>query len=114
MPNRGEDGFVDALRESSRNEPREGERNAISLENLSAPSAARAAFCRSKTSEAVLKRPTSKREDNMRAKLLGAVTAAALLGSIGVASAQEPIQLTDTQLDAVTSGANPPIAFLSI
>ena len=50
----------------------------------------------------------------MRAKLLGAVTAAALLGSIGVASAQEPIQLTDTQLDAVTSGANPPIAFLSI
>jgi len=50
----------------------------------------------------------------MRAKLLGAVTAAALLGSIGVASAQEPIQLTDAQLDAVTSGTNPPTAFLAI
>src|SRR5207248_7591959 len=47
----------------------------------------------------------------MRAKLLGAVTAAALLGWIGVASAQEPIQLTDAQLDAVTSGMT---AFLAI
>ena len=41
----------------------------------------------------------------MRAKLLGAVTAAALLGSVGVASAQGPLQLTDAQLDGVTAGA---------
>jgi len=46
----------------------------------------------------------------MNAKLLGAVTAAALLGSIGVASAQGPMQLTDTQLDAVTSGTTAAIA----
>jgi hypothetical protein len=46
----------------------------------------------------------------MNAKLLGAVTAAALLGSIGVASAQEPIQLTDVQLDAVTSGTTAALA----
>ena len=35
----------------------------------------------------------------MNAKLLGVVTAAAFLGSIGVASALEPMQLTDAQLD---------------
>jgi len=46
----------------------------------------------------------------MKAKLLGAVTAAVLLGSIGVASAQEPIQLTDVQLDAVTSGTTAALA----
>jgi len=41
----------------------------------------------------------------MNAKLLGAVTAAALLGLVGVASAQGPLRLTDTQLDVVTAGA---------
>jgi hypothetical protein len=40
----------------------------------------------------------------MNAKLLGAVTAVALLGSVGAASAQGPMQLTDAQLDVVTSG----------
>ncbi len=40
----------------------------------------------------------------MRAKLLGAVSAAALLGSVTVANAQGPMQLTDTQLDGVTAG----------
>ncbi len=48
----------------------------------------------------------------MNAKLLGVVTAAALLGSIGVASAQEPIQLTDAQLDTVTSGSLALVLFL--
>ena len=48
----------------------------------------------------------------MNAKLLGAATAAVLWGSIGVASAQGPIQLTDTQLDAVTSGTTAQIAIL--
>jgi hypothetical protein len=47
----------------------------------------------------------------MNAKLLGAVTAAALLGSAGIASAQGPTQLTDAQLDVVTAGA--PTAFAS-
>jgi len=47
----------------------------------------------------------------MNAKLLGAVTAAVLLGSVGVASAQGPMQLTDAQLDVVTAGA--PTAFAS-
>jgi hypothetical protein len=41
----------------------------------------------------------------MRAKLLGAVSAAALLGSVSVANAQGPMQLTDTQLDGVTAGS---------
>ena len=40
----------------------------------------------------------------MRAKLLGAVSAAALLGSVTIANAQGPMQLTDTQLDTVTAG----------
>ena len=40
----------------------------------------------------------------MRAKLLGLVTGAALLSSIGVASAGNPIALTDAQLDTVTAG----------
>ena len=48
----------------------------------------------------------------MNAKLLGVVTAAALLGSIGVASAQEPMQLTDAQLDTVTSGSFALVLFL--
>jgi hypothetical protein len=48
----------------------------------------------------------------MNAKLLGMVTAAALLGSLGVASAQEPMQLTDAQLDSVTSGSFAMVLFL--
>jgi hypothetical protein len=40
----------------------------------------------------------------MRAKLLGLVTGVALLSSIGVASAGNPIALTDAQLDTVTAG----------
>ena len=47
----------------------------------------------------------------MRAKRLGAVSAAALLCSVSVANAQGPMQLTDTQLDGVTAGA--PTAFAS-
>jgi len=47
----------------------------------------------------------------MKAKLLGAVSAAVLLCSIGIANAQGPMQLTDTQLDVVTAGA--PTAFAS-
>jgi len=41
----------------------------------------------------------------MKAKLLGAVSAAVLLCSVGIANAQGPMQLTDTQLDVVTAGA---------
>jgi hypothetical protein len=48
----------------------------------------------------------------MRAKLLGAVSAAALLGSVGIANAQGPMQLTDTQLDVVTAGQSG-LAFVS-
>jgi hypothetical protein len=48
----------------------------------------------------------------MNAKLLGVVTAAALLGSIALASAQEPMQLTDAQLDTVTSGSFAFVLFL--
>jgi len=40
----------------------------------------------------------------MKAKLLGAVSAAALMGWVSGANAQGPMQLTDTQLDGVTSG----------
>ena len=52
------------------------------------------------------------KEHIMNAKLLGVVTAAALLGSLGVASAQEPMQLTDAQLDTVTSGSFALVLFL--
>ena len=40
----------------------------------------------------------------MKAKLLGAVSAAALMGWVSVANAQGPMQLTEAQLDGVTSG----------
>jgi hypothetical protein len=40
----------------------------------------------------------------MKAKLLGAVSAAVLLCSVSVANAGGPMQLTDTQLDGVTAG----------
>ncbi len=40
----------------------------------------------------------------MRAKLFGLMTGVALLSSIGVASAGNPIALTDAQLDKVTAG----------
>ena len=42
----------------------------------------------------------------MSSKLLGIVAAAALLASIGVAGAKEPVKLTDHQLDKVTAGAS--------
>jgi hypothetical protein len=41
----------------------------------------------------------------MIGKLLGVVAAAALLASIGAASAKDPVRLTDGQLDKVTAGA---------
>jgi hypothetical protein len=42
----------------------------------------------------------------MSGKLLGLVAAAALLVSIGAASAKEPLKLTEVQLDKVTAGAD--------
>jgi len=41
----------------------------------------------------------------MSGKLLSLVAAAALLASIGVANAKDPVKLTDGQLDKVTAGA---------
>jgi hypothetical protein len=41
----------------------------------------------------------------MRSKVVGLLTAAALLASIGTASAKDPVKLTDNQLDKVTAGA---------
>jgi hypothetical protein len=40
----------------------------------------------------------------MGSKLLGVMTAAALFASVGVASAKEPVRLTDGQLDRVVAG----------
>jgi hypothetical protein len=45
----------------------------------------------------------------MKAKLLGAVSATALMGWVSVANAQGPMQLTEAQLDGITAGA--PSAF---
>jgi len=45
-------------------------------------------------------------EDTMGSKLLGLVAAAALLLSVGVANAKDPVKLTNGQLDKVTAGAN--------
>jgi hypothetical protein len=44
-------------------------------------------------------------EVTMSGKLLGLVAAAALVASIGVANAKDPVKLTDGQLDKVTAGA---------
>jgi hypothetical protein len=44
-------------------------------------------------------------EDTMSGKLLGLAAAAALLVSIGVANAKDPVKLTEGQLDKVTAGA---------
>jgi hypothetical protein len=41
----------------------------------------------------------------MTGKLLSFVAAAALLASIGVANAKDPVKLSDGQLDKVTAGA---------
>jgi hypothetical protein len=41
----------------------------------------------------------------MSGKLLSLVAAAALLASIGVANAKDPVKLSDGQLDKVTAGA---------
>jgi hypothetical protein len=48
----------------------------------------------------------------MKAKLLGAVSAAALMGWVSGANAQGPMQLTDAQLDSVTSGSLALVLFL--
>ena len=41
----------------------------------------------------------------MKAKLLGAVSAAALMGWVSGANAQGPMQLTEAQLDGITAGS---------
>jgi len=41
----------------------------------------------------------------MSGRLLSLAVAAALLASVGVANAQDPLKLTDGQLDKVTAGA---------
>ena len=41
----------------------------------------------------------------MSGKLLSVLTAAALLASIGVANAKDPVKLTEGQLDKVSAGA---------
>ena len=41
----------------------------------------------------------------MTTRLLSAITAAAFLCAFGVANAQEPVKLTDKQLNKVTAGA---------
>jgi hypothetical protein len=40
----------------------------------------------------------------MRNKVLSLVAAAAISGSVGVADAQQPVKLTDAQLDMATAG----------
>ena len=50
--------------------------------------------------------PNAFMEGTMSSKLLGIMAAAALLASIGVAGAKEPLKLTDHQLDKVTAGAS--------
>jgi hypothetical protein len=40
----------------------------------------------------------------MRNKVIGVVSAAALLASVGVANAKGPVKLSDVQLDKVTAG----------
>jgi hypothetical protein len=49
--------------------------------------------------------PTLITEVTMSGKILGLVAAAALLASVGVANAKDPVKLTDGQLDKVTAGA---------
>jgi hypothetical protein len=44
-------------------------------------------------------------EVKMTSRLLGLVAAAALLVSVGVANAKDPVKLSDGQLDKVTAGA---------
>jgi len=45
-------------------------------------------------------------EGTMSGKLLGIVAAAALLVSVGMANAKDPVKLTDHLLDKVTAGAS--------
>src|SRR5215469_15970940 len=52
-------------------------------------------------------------EDAMSGKLLEVMTGAALLASIGVASAGERVKLTDAQLDRVVAGAAQVLAVVS-
>jgi hypothetical protein len=54
----------------------------------------------------LLKRsPTLIMEGTVSGKILGLVAAAALLASVGVANAKDPVKLTNGQLDKVTAGA---------
>jgi hypothetical protein len=46
-----------------------------------------------------------KKEISMNKALYGALVGAAMLGLAGAASAQQPVQLTNAQLDHVTAGA---------
>jgi hypothetical protein len=50
--------------------------------------------------------PTLITEVTMSGKILGLVAAAALLASVGLANAKDPVKLTDGQLDKVTAGAD--------
>jgi hypothetical protein len=43
----------------------------------------------------------------MRSNVVGLVTAAVLLTSVGIANAEGPVKLTDGQLDNITAGASP-------
>src|ERR1700730_12281301 len=42
----------------------------------------------------------------MRSKVVGLVSAAARLPSVGIANAKSPVKLTDGQLDKITAGAS--------
>jgi hypothetical protein len=42
----------------------------------------------------------------MGGKIVGLVAAAALLASVGMANAKDPVKLTDVQLDKITGGAS--------
>ena len=42
----------------------------------------------------------------MHGKVVGLVAAVALLASVGIANAKEPVKLTDSQLDKITAGAS--------
>jgi hypothetical protein len=47
-------------------------------------------------------------ESTMRRGLIGLVAGVALIASIGIATAKEPLKLTDGQMDSVTAGGTNP------
>jgi hypothetical protein len=47
-------------------------------------------------------------ENTMRRGLIGLVAGVALIASIGIATAKEPLKLTDGQMDSVTAGGTNP------